>query len=156
MSLACGDRGWFREDGNQSCIPLAPYVHHGISTSPARVHILGSIRSGHAVVQAIFSFYQQHTSTSIQSRQHAGRMTDDVGCCMRMQWPKTARRVNRRSQAQPSQAKQGTSSTGVRDRKKGSAQCLPSRTLRRVAKEGRVTCREGCKSNQPPHAVVVA
>lgn len=39
---ALGDTGSAREDGNQSCIPRAPYVHQGISTSadPATQHEL--------------------------------------------------------------------------------------------------------------------
>lgn len=28
------DSGSAREDGNHSCMPRQPYVHHGISTSP--------------------------------------------------------------------------------------------------------------------------
>ena len=41
FGLACwatlGESGSARAEGNQSCIPRAPYVHHGISTLPRPV-----------------------------------------------------------------------------------------------------------------------
>lgn len=46
ISRACGERGWWREEGNQSCMPRAPYVHQGISTSPASMHSINEHEQG--------------------------------------------------------------------------------------------------------------